>query len=320
MDSESTPQPRRSDLLRAHLVATAATQSHNPISTQRRWMSRKPAALALGVFALAGALTGGAVSATAISAARPETVTLSVNELKAGLEGNNALLFGAPVLVSGQGDTVIELGDRPEGASELAFVFHCIDPGTYAWSRDGEAPATTVCTEENSPGSGVSDLLGVDGDGEHTLEVKGDGTGRYAVWAQWSKRPADPPQSTAQVSELADAQVTRDEYERGFQRFVDCMADAGHEVMSINKTEQRIDYVITGESVTDGTDARCYRTEYEALDNIWQTAHADNSETERILRQCFADAGVPFDGTFDEVWLRFQGAEMPLTLEDCFPL
>jgi hypothetical protein len=318
MDTEPTSDPTRSDLLRAHLVATAeAAQTH--VSTRRRWMARKPAALALGVFALAGALTGGAVSATAINSARPETVTVSIQDLREELSGNDAPLFGTPILVSGQGDTVIELGEIPEGASEVAWLFYCVDPGTYSSSIDGESPGTSVCTEENSPGTGVSGLIGVEDDGDHVLKIGGDGAGRYAVWAQWSKRPVDPPQSAEQVAELADGQVTREEYEASFQRFVDCMAEEGHEVMAVEKGEQRIEYVITGESVSDGTDARCYVTEYGGVDSGWQGAHSDTSELERTLRQCYADRGIPAEGTFDELWTGFYENKGPLAFEDCFP-
>lgn len=325
MDSETTPSATRSEVLRAHLVATADAHGSNSVSQTRRWMTRKSAALALGVFALSGALTGGAVSAAAINAAgsRPETVNtgpilISADLLKEQMIGTYTPTYGDPILYSGQGEAIVQLGAMPEGATHLAYIFDCIDVGEFTTLLDGVEDVTNVCTEDNLESSSGASLMYVEGNDPHTLEVRSDNSGRFVVYAQWASQPEEPSQSAAQIAALADGEVTREEYEAGFQRYVDCMAADGYEVSSIEMGEQRIDYAILGDSVLDGTDDRCYGAEYKELDIEWQTEHEDNADVERTLRQCFADAGIPMEGTFEDIWMRFQNGDMELTVEDCF--
>jgi hypothetical protein len=315
MDSEPTLLPTRSEALRAHLVATASAQSHDRMPAPRRWMSRRRAALALGVFALAGALAGGAVSATAINAANSPTVTVSIDDMKEALVGEHTPLFGTPLVYSGQGDAEIDLGDMPEEASMLAVVFYCVDEGSFTTYMDGLEQGTDTCEGDDLPRTNSGSFAGVESTGDHILTIEGSGSDRYVIWAQWANRPQDPEYSSAQVAAMADGAVTREEYDAGFQRFYDCMADQGFPVLFIDRSRDVISYSTTSDAASDGADMRCYIAEFEDVDGEWQVAHEDTSQTADWIRGCLINEGVLAEDTLAEMFEQLE--DISLTPEGC---
>ena len=141
MSTEPT-QSLRDQELRRMLVATSTAE---PVRPRRR----STIMASIAAFALAGALTGGAVSALALST-DDQPATVSVKDMRDIVVYDDAQLFGTPFVLSGQGTTTIQLGEAPEGAKQIAVAFHCDDAGTFRVLVDGELQGESRCSEEDT--------------------------------------------------------------------------------------------------------------------------------------------------------------------------
>jgi len=273
----STPTNRMARL-RDELVATV---NASPYTKPR--FDHRVAIAAVGAFALAGAITGGAISTAAISATPDTTLSVDVDTLAQNLIGPRAQLFGTPILLSASGTSNIDLGVRPTGATSIAVAFTCLDAGDFSIAINGVVVSGNSCSENSAGssfgfGSSTGTQFPVGGAGRQTLTIDSGGTSRYAVWASWSAEDPIPPTSAAQIAELADGQVTRDEYVAAFDRFSACMTAAGEPLMGVDKNGTLILYRVTNESVDAEIDAHCYEPEFQHVDAGWQIAHEDTPE------------------------------------------
>lgn len=167
--------PDRNSAFRSLLIERAdATDT-------RRGIRPRHAIAALSAFALAGALTGGAVAgaASARSAFDPQTeVTL---EIMTGMLLNWYDLDGSPLTLAAEGQGTLDLGSRPTG-SKLVVMIVCTDgTGTFTGTVDGVDVLTTVCGVDGANASGMP--VDVSTDGSHSLTVAGNG--RFVVWTGW---------------------------------------------------------------------------------------------------------------------------------------
>lgn len=277
MNDSSMHEQNRTEALRNELVATVNAAPY----AARRFPPRAIGG-AIGAFALAGALTGGAISATAVASATHSSVTVDVEavaaQMASDLVGTHTALFGTPFILSGQGKTVIEMGTRPEGATSIAISLSCLDAGTSTVAVNGDHYSGLSCAREDTDShrsslGGGSSHYEVNGDQPQTLTVDSGGLNRYIVWASWAAKAVAPPASAAQLAELADGEVSRAEYEAAFDRFASCMAAAGHPLQGSNRTTTIIQYALSGASVQAGADTQCYNAEYQEVDIAWQQAH-----------------------------------------------
>jgi hypothetical protein len=278
----------RTTELRHALVTTVDAAAY-----QRRGPRRQAVIAAVAAFAIAGAATGGAV-ATTLSGSdgpTPDDVALSGRVSQTIILGTHADVFGEPVNFLGQGTTTVDLGEIPDGATQLALALDCVDAGDYEMSIDGEWQMGAGCDDEsvNQLGGSGGPII-VTGSGTHTLTITGPG--RYIVWAQWSAEHPVPPTSEAQAEAMADGVVTREEYVAGFDRFKACMIGAGYHVDGGNRQAPIISYAIPSAAVDDGTERRCYEPEYMLIDTEWQLAHEDESSSTEFLRQCLREHGI----------------------------
>jgi len=303
----------RTSELRHALVATADAAPY-----QRRRPRASLVVSAIAAFALVGAATGGAVASTLGSSDGPsdEQIAASGLVLKNTIVGTHAQLFGTEYLFAGRDTESFSIGTRPDGAATLAFGFDCLDVGDFTMLIDDDWQMGMGCTDESAAqtGGGGSQLT-VTGDGPHTLTISG--TGSYIVWAQWSTENPVPPSSAAQNEAMADGVVTREEYVAGFDRFNACMVGAGYHVDGGNREATIISYAISGESVDDGTDRRCYEPEFMLIDTEWQIAHEDESETTDLLRACLTARGIVPLPT--RVEIDTQLADNGIDVLDCLP-
>jgi hypothetical protein len=236
---------------------------------------RRPRALvALAVFALAGALTGAAVSATAavLTAGRG---SISQQEptigMLAALVPGDTRLLGEPFTVEeGDGPTTIDVGQAPDGATELFVSFGCLGGGVHATSIDGAVTSTYLCTEPGI-GSGSGGGHPVSGSGPHAIEVTGEG--RYLLWASWSAPPAPVEASAEQSAALADGVVTEAEYREGFARYQRCMTEAGYLVSVSDAPGPLISYTSSDAAVDSGVEGACYAAEFDSVDLAWQSSN-----------------------------------------------
>lgn len=263
--SSELPATARDAELRHTLVATASAA---PIRPRRRWRAAAP----ITAFALAGALTG-TVSATALNVPQDDP-PVSMDNSVAMFVPDGTQLIGEPVQVSRQDETVMPLGAKPEGATELAVILRCQGAGTFNVFIDSQPKATVVCDEDSSATAGGGSYFTVEDRPTHAVTVDaGDGE-RYAVWASWVARAVSPAPSPGQTEAIADGEVNEAEYHAQFDRYSECMTAAGYPLGSINKSDTVITAAIPGAAVTSGEESRCYAEHFSQVDMVWQSAHA----------------------------------------------
>lgn len=283
MSDHTTARDRE---LRQMLVATAVA-APSPSARPRTTIAL------VGAFVAAGALTGGAVSATALSLPAPSS-TVSVEEMAHGLVSDDAQLFGTPFILAGQGDTHVLLGSRPAGATDFIVAFNCLDAGTYEVrvDQDHVMPVTCGDISAGSSGGGISFRIDTTAAVEHSLTIETGRSERFAVWASWSAPATLPEPSPAQRDALADGAVSEAEYRDGFARYQQCMADAGHPLHVVNDTDIVIRYVYSPEAARSGVERRCYTSEFGGLDAGWQGANSYTSQAFVALRKCLEAEGI----------------------------
>ena len=295
----------RDQELRRMLVATSAAVPARP----RR---RGTVIASIAAFVVAGALTGGAVSALALSADE-QTATVSIEELMSRVVYDDAQLFGTPFVLSGQGDTTVQLGSAPEGAQQLAVVFRCEESGTFRVRVDGQQQSDIGCSESGHGGGGYNLITG---DGEHTLTIDTDGAKHFALWASWATRGIEPEPSESQAAALSDGVVSQTEYREGFGRYSACMLDAGHPLGGVDQSGTIFTYINSSDAVTSGVEGRCYALEFRLLDSAWQVQNEDTSETANLIGACLTARGITPESTMEGKHRQLEA--IPLTVDQCF--
>ncbi len=258
--------PSRSAALRAELVARVTETQPTPQAVSRGRL----ALASVLAFALAGATTGGAVAATG-ALTPPSTIALSMDEmLMVSFPGTEFL--GTPLIVTSTGETIVELGPRPDGATALAMRVGCIDAGRYATTIDDTPYGWVQCGDDDvvfGPSTaGSSSQYDVTATSPRTVTVSGSPGDRYLIWVSWSAPPITPESSRAQLDALADGEVTREEYLAGLDRYIACMEESGWSVDVGDRETEVIDYSI--EAIAGADDLRCYAAEFVELDMAWQ--------------------------------------------------
>lgn len=225
------------------------------------------------VCALVGAFVGASVSmAVMVTSARAAASDADPSmAFLADLVRPTTRLFGNPfVIASGNGPAVLDIGPRPEGATELFVSLGCLSEGMFTTSiDDSESRTTYYCGEGRIIGSGVGTPLA---SGPHTVTV--DGAGEYRLWASWTA-PAPPALTSAEQSAaVGDGTVTETEYRDAFGRFQRCMADARYPLTVVDPTANTIKYTYSADAYRAGIDATCYDAEFRQVDSAWRTTQA----------------------------------------------
>jgi hypothetical protein len=292
MNSEPQPSDRATEFRQA-LVATANLGPY-----VRR---RPPLKLVIGsvaAFALAGALTGGAI-ATA-GAVDPQTLAAQAGAAGAGklmVSQEDGTTVGAPFVRSGSGTVVIDLGRKPAGATGLVEGMECIDPGKFVEHINGKAIGGSECSSSDAPND-FSGGLPVLSSGAQIYTLTSLDSARFSVWLSWVNIPklAD---SVAQKQELSDGMITRDEVVAAFSRYEGCMGALGHPI-DVPPTNVVPSYSIDGSGVDDGSDNRCYVTEYQDVDMQWQDEIESGVLGDASIEACLTMLGVTPASTPDQ--------------------
>jgi hypothetical protein len=260
MSSEQNPSERSAEFRRA-LVATANLGPY-----VRRRLPLRLVVVGLAAFALAGALTGGAV-ATATSV-DPQVVAAQAGAAAAArqyTQEEDGTLIGQPITRSASGTQEIDVGERPSGATDLVEGFDCVDAGTFVGLLDSTRyESYPGCV----PGGNSASTEPVKGTGGHIVTIQAPKSARFSIWLSWATIP-QLEESAAQRQELSDGLVTRDEDVAAFNRYEGCMGALGHPIDGQSTSIVPV-YTLDDSAVNDGSDNRCYVTEYREVDAKWQ--------------------------------------------------
>jgi hypothetical protein len=298
MSNDQTPSERAARFRQA-LVATANLGPY-----VRR---RPPLKLVIGsvvVFAIAGALTGGALATTN----KPDPAVV-VAQNSAEVTGTilarqyDGTLIGEPFARTGRGTQQIDLGTRPKGATAFVEGFDCIDPGAYVGLLDSKRYEKYPDCE---PGGSGGTFNNVTGSGAHLLTVQTASSNRFAIWISWVKIPTYA-KSAAQTQELSDGTITRAEDVAAVNRYAGCMG-ALEDPISVSTDYATPSYTVNSAAYDDGTNTRCYNTEFAGVDEKWQIELETTDVGDVSISQCLLKEGVTPPATpkarFDELQSR----------------
>jgi hypothetical protein len=289
MSSDSDPSDRSVEFRRA-LVSAA-----NLAPYVRRRPRLRLAIAGVTAFALAGALTGGAIA----TASRPDPETLSAQADAASggmsyLRDLDGTLIGTPFARSATGTTTIDLGPKPADATGVMEGFSCYAPARFTWGLNGKVDASLDCTP--APGGGASYFDVKDADSQ-TLTVRALHRGPFSIWISWVHIPTFSP-SAAEKLALVDHEVSRDEEVAGFDRYQGCMGALGHAA----RTTTSAIVPTEGDDSGDGSSNRCYLTQWEAVDIQWQHQLMSTDLGEKSVDACLATQGVTPASTPSARW------------------
>lgn len=245
-----TFDPDRLDALRTGLV--------EQVSSRRR--RRIPVWAAIAAFAIAGAATGGAVSAAAL--ARPDSPSVSVTkDMFLGLlRGGHTV--GALISQTTTGSTEIDLGPRPVGATGIVTALQCGGDGGYLQTVGGEAQLHQQCASNEL--SGVSTDLDPT---TSTVSMDADPGLTYTIWVQWFTTPAPAQPSSAQQAAVADGVITEAEWHATVDRFAACMSGAGYPLLSYDYDP--FSFGMSTDAERTGAVERCEQSELDQVEKIW---------------------------------------------------
>lgn len=291
----------RDSQLRVALVQAA---SNTTSVRNQRWRL----ASLISAVAVASAATG-AFSAAAIAQSTPYSPDVVAN-LALSVARPNSVAVGQPFFTQSDSVSTIDLGELPDTATSLAIRTGCTEPGTVDVELDSVWLMSFTCTDE-SPTGGGGGAAPVSA-GAHTLTFTSKAGTGYEAWVAWVKEPPIPDASAQQVAELADGEITREEYLAAFNRFSGCMGGAGFSVPVADPDAVVLKYSITSEAVSSGQDELCYVSQFQGVDMAWQIQNEDTSETTQVLRDCLSRQGIaPADRRIDiDAQLRDAGIDV----------
>jgi hypothetical protein len=244
----------RDDALRALLVGRVTT------TRRRRW--RLPV-LGIGAFAVAGALTAGALVSSGLLQQQADPIDAK-SLIDTGAAGDVSFLAD-PVERTSDSETSLTLGARPTDAAQVAIGAQCAPPRTVSVTVDGTHVADVTCGDAGR----IIDLHGTTS--TPTLDLTPSTDGGYTVWAAWARPDPIPGPSVQQQEALADGIVTRTEYLAAWNRYLGCMRAIGHPIDATTQTQMFVAVGIPGDDYQ--ADARCYASEFGDVDGVWQTEH-----------------------------------------------
>jgi hypothetical protein len=287
----STEPSERTRELRDLLVATATVNGH-----QRQPRFRKTAIAAVAAFALAGALTGGAISGVAIASTTPPP---SAQEQKLIVEASSSnfdgTFLGAPIYLTGQGDKTVDLGTRPPKANAFVVSFWCLNSGKYVVAGNSLPSHSLECSSSKAAFPSISEptSFGVpySKSTSRTWTVSTDSSHHWAVWISWTNLPSQTKESVQQKAEVADGTVTRQEYLDAYSRYQGCLAQAGYPSLEVLDSQTFFD---TGSSGAGGPASdRCYTRELQDVDTLWQTENPQiaSGYSPSVMSYCLTKLG-----------------------------
>ncbi|MDQ1562295.1 MAG: hypothetical protein QOE85_1636 [Actinomycetota bacterium] len=256
MNSE-TPMDRDAELRRMLVTTVSAT----PLL--RSHARPKVIVGAIAAFAVAGALTGGAV-ASASSQSQSNVITLLGAGAKSFAHDQNAKTVGLPYSRESNTTGTVEVGDPPKGANGLVMSFECLDPGKYVVRVDGRLDTSATCSTSVNIGAPTTSLI----QKGRTYTVESPDHGRYAIWISWVKREKFTPSYNQQAA-MADGVVTREEYIDAYNRFAGCLGAFGDDV-GVTPRGTILQYATSGNEADEN---RCYIREFQQVDSAWQGQH-----------------------------------------------
>ncbi len=311
-DDTQTPRfdSRRSDAIEQLLRDTVDGTPHQQPARGRRPSTRLVLA-SIAAFALAGALTGGAVASAATVSAQQAATEAGVRG--AALESmtmNDGSQLGRSLVRSASSTLILQLGAAPTGANAIIEAVQCQDPASLEESVDGKDAGGGDC----GTGETDADIVSFTGTGDHAFMISDPDRARFTVWIGWAKFPALTP-SSQEKALTADGIVTRDEELAAYNAYSVCMTTLGYPIVDLAELESGIEpqASISNDAVESGADNRCWQTQFRGADVLWQNEVESGQVAVKSIDTCLKDNSVDAAATpaarmkqFDTLSLNWQ--------------
>ena len=123
--------------------------------------------------------------------------------------------------------------------------------------------------------------------------------------------------SRQQAAEISDRRITPDEYHASFRRYRECLRAGGYDLRDVRvESDGLYQFGVPDAAVRAGVDEECYLTHWKLVDNLWQIAMQDRSQTTQALRDCLTRRGIaPRE---DREGIDQQMREAGIAFPDCF--
>lgn len=107
-----------------------------------------------------------------------------------------------------------------------------------------------------------------------------------------TRSAVQPAISSQQKEALADGAVNWDEYQVSFQAYQACLSRKGYELVNPTVKGELMDFGVPAAAVDSGADDECYQYNWAQVDQVWQIAHEDTSESAQIVANCLRSKGI----------------------------
>jgi hypothetical protein len=242
--------PDRLVAIRAGLIDQVSSRRHRRI----------PVWAAIAAFAIAGAATGGAVSAFASTRTDSSAVSVPQEMFLGLLRGGHVV--GPLISREASGSTQLDLGSRPDNATGIVSYMQCDGSGGFVQTLGGEVQLRQQCA--SNTGMGFS----TDTDPTNSaVSVDSEANLNYTIWAQWFTTPAPAQPSAAQQAAVADGVITEAEWHETVDRFAACMNGAGYPLLEIQYTP--LSYGTSSDAERTGAIEWCQESELNQVEKIW---------------------------------------------------
>ena len=241
--------PDRLIIVRARLV--------EQVTDRRR--RRVPVWAAIAAFVIAGAATGGAVSAAAIARTDSHSVAATRDMFLGLLRGGHTV--GPLISSEASGVTQLDLGARPDNATGIVTSIQCDGSGGFIQTLGGEAELRQQCASNSNMGFSTDK-----NPTDSTVSMVADASLKYTIWAQWFTTPAPAQPSAAQQAAVADGAITAAEWHETVDRFAACMGGAGYPLLRYSYDPYS--YGMSTDAERTGAVERCQESELNQVEKM----------------------------------------------------
>jgi len=102
----------------------------------------------------------------------------------------------------------------------------------------------------------------------------------------------EPSISRQQKEALKGGVITWDEYQTAFKAYQACLSKKGFQLVDPHFKNDLMDFGVPAAAVDSGADDKCYSYNWAQVDQAWQIAHEDTSESAQIVANCLRAKGI----------------------------
>lgn len=301
MSNDDSPKDRDA-LFRRVLVG----MPHRPSAGILGASFRNFAVVAIGsiaAFALAGALTGGAIASASAESARQATADATARFAALDfVNRNDGKVIGSPILKSAT-KTLTLTARAPKGANYSVYGLDCLDAGHFdvefpAPPDGGSFDCTTARANSKEP-IGYGSGGWYSGEKSAFVKVSADSNARFTIWFAWVHIPTLKA-SAQEKQQIAAGPISREGLVTALNRYSACMAALGYNVGPMSGSISPGFPAAPQAAANSGADHRCVLTEENQIGEIWYNEIENGKVAAASVTACLLKGNLTPEGTPSE--------------------